>query len=207
VLADLALEAESAVAFTMRVARSFDAAHAEAERALARIATAVLKYWVTRRAPRFVYEAMECLGGAGYVEESVLPRIYRETPVNSIWEGSGNVQCLDVIRAATREPAALDALLAHLCAVQGADPHLDGFIRRIKASTSGAGIGESGARRWVEDVALAFTAGELIQHAPPHVAHAYCRTRLAEDRSLEYGGMPADIDPAPLLERAMANWD
>src|SRR5687767_4627109 len=177
VLADLALELEGAVALAFRVARCYDHANEESERSLARVATPVAKYWITRRTPGFAYEAMECLGGAGYVEESVLPRIYRETPVNSIWEGSGNVQCLDVIRAATREPAALDALLAHLCAVQGADPHLDGFIRRIKASTSGAGIGESGARRWVEDVALAFTAGELIQHAPPHVAHAYCRTR------------------------------
>jgi putative acyl-CoA dehydrogenase len=202
VLADLALEAESAIMFTLRVARCFDSAHQEAERLLGRIATAVLKYWVTRRAPRFVCEAMECLGGAGYVEESVLPRIYRETPVNSIWEGSGNVQCLDVIRAAAREPAVLEALLTHLCAVQGADVHLDGFIRRIKKSLGGAGLIEAGARRWVEDVALTFAAGELIQHAPPAVAQAYCRTRLAEDRSLEYGGLPPEVAVEPLIERA-----
>jgi putative acyl-CoA dehydrogenase len=203
VLADLALEAESAIMFTLRVARCFDSADQEAERLLGRIATAVLKYWVTRRAPRFVYEAMECLGGAGYVEESVLPRIYRETPVNSIWEGSGNVQCLDVIRAAAREPAVLDALLVHLAAAQGADVHLDTFIHRIKASLGRAGVSEAGARRWVEDVALAFTAGELIRHAPAAVAQAYCRARLAEDRSLEYGGLPAEVAVEPLIERAL----
>lgn len=203
VLADLALEAESAILFTLRVARSFDAADQEAERLFARIATAVLKYWVTRRAPRFVYEAMECLGGAGYVEESVLPRIYRETPVNSIWEGSGNVQCLDVIRAARREPAVLDALLAYMSQLQGADPELDVFLRRIQASLAGAGVTEGGARRWVEDVALCLAAGEMIRHAPPELAQAYCRSRLASDRSLEYGGLTPDIDVEPLLQRAL----
>ena len=206
VLADLALEAESAVLLTLRVARSFDTAHQEAERSLGRIATAVLKYWVTRRAPRFVYEAMECLGGAGYVEESVLPRIYRETPVNSIWEGSGNVQCLDVIRASKREPAVLDALLAHLAKARGADAQLDAVIGRVQHSVDGAGVSEAGARRWVEDVALALAAAELIEHAPEIVARAYCRTRLANDRSLEYGSMPPDIATAPILERALPAW-
>jgi len=201
VLADLALEAESAIMLTLRVARSLDASADESERLFARIATAVAKFWVTRRAPRFIYEAMECLGGAGYVEESVLPRLYRESPLNSIWEGSGNVQCLDVLRAVTREPAVLDAVMARIEAVQGGDVQLDGLVRRIKASVSGAGVTEVGARRWVEDLALTLSAGELIKHAPAAVAQAYCRTRLGADRSLEYGGLPADIPMDALLER------
>ncbi len=203
VLADLALEAESAIMLTLRVARSFDSAHDESERLFARIATAVAKYWVTRRAPRFIYEAMECLGGAGYVEESMLPRLYREAPVNSIWEGSGNVQCLDVLRAATREPAVLDAVMSQLHTVYGADPQLDGFIHRLKTGFTVAGISEAGARRWVEDLALTLSAGELIKHAPPAVAQAYCRARLGQDRGLEYGGLPADVAAEPLIERAL----
>jgi putative acyl-CoA dehydrogenase len=113
------------------------------------------------------------------------------------------VQCLDVIRATQREPAALAALLAAIDTVQGADTQLDGFIRRIKSSVAGAGVNEAGARRWVEDVALALTAGELIKHAPAAVAQAYCRTRLAADRSLEYGGIVAEVPLEPLLQRAL----
>jgi putative acyl-CoA dehydrogenase len=189
---------------TLRVARSLDAAADESERLFARIATAVAKFWVTRRAPRLIQEAMECLGGAGYVEESVLPRLYRESPLNSIWEGSGNVQCLDVLRAVTREPAVLDALMLQIEAVRGNDAQLDDCVRRIKAGLSGSGIIEAGARRWVEDLALALSAGELIKHAPPAVAQAYCRARLGAERSLEYGGLSADIPLDPLLQRVFA---
>jgi putative acyl-CoA dehydrogenase len=201
VLADLALEAESAIMLTLRVARSLDPAADAAERLFARVATAVAKFWVTRRTPRFIFEAMECLGGAGYVEESVLPRLYRESPLNSIWEGSGNVQCLDVLRAVNREPGVLDALMVLVEANRGKDAQLDAGVHRIKTSLADAGVAEAGARRWVEDLALVLSAGELIEHAPPVVAQAYCRSRLGTDRSLEYGCLPADVPLDAVLER------
>lgn len=203
VLADLALEAESAIQLTLRVARALDASHLEEERLFARVATAVAKYWVTRRTPRFVHEAMECLGGAGYVEEGPMPRLFRESPLNSIWEGSGNVQCLDVLRAVTREPAVLEALLAQFEGVRGADAQLDVLLLRIKTGLTGSSLAEVGARRWVEDLALALCAGELIKHSPAEIASAYCRARLGPDRSLEYGGLPAAMAFDLFLERAL----
>src|SRR5690606_17067250 len=133
VLADLALEAEAALALSMRVARAVDAAPRDpGEAAFARIATAVGKYWICRRAPAFVGEALECLGGNGYVEESILARLYRQAPLNSIWEGSGNIQCLDVLRALHREPASGQALLAELEAAAGLDGQPDAESERLR---------------------------------------------------------------------------
>src|SRR6185295_4355783 len=134
VLADLALESEAAMALTMRVARAVDASTRDPhEAAFARIATAIGKYWVCKRCPPFVNEAQECLGGAGYVEESNLPRLYRQAPLNSIWEGSGNIQCLDVLRALTKEPATRDALWEELEGVRGANAFLDAEVGRLAA--------------------------------------------------------------------------
>ncbi|HKU40221.1 MAG TPA: acyl-CoA dehydrogenase family protein [Polyangiales bacterium] len=200
VLADLALEAEAALVLSLRVARSFDRAPSDpSERLLSRVATALAKYWVTRRAPRFVFEAMECLGGAGYVEESVLPRLYREAPLNSIWEGSGNVQCLDLLRSLRKEPDALAALIREIESARGMHPALDRKLSQLLA----AGVpAEPRARRWVEDLALSLCASLLVRSAPAFVAEAYCESRLGEDRGLEYGGLSDSAPLGAILARA-----
>jgi putative acyl-CoA dehydrogenase len=202
VLADLALEAEAAVALTFRVARSYDEESDEA-RLFGRVATPVAKYWVTRRAPGFAFEAMECLGGAGYVEESPLPRIYRESPLSSIWEGSGNVQCLDVLRAFHKQPAVAEALLLEIDRGRGADRHLDSHIARLKQSLNDVSNLEPQARRLTEDFALGLSASLLVRHAPSFVADAYCRTRLGRERGMEYGTVPPELDAQALVDRAM----
>ncbi|HKP62261.1 MAG TPA: acyl-CoA dehydrogenase family protein [Polyangiales bacterium] len=206
VLADLALEAEAALVLSLRVARSFDqAANDPAERALSRVATALAKYWVTRRTPRLVFEAMECLGGAGYVEESVLPRLYRESPLNSIWEGSGNVQCLDLLRSLLKEPDALAALLREIELSRGLHAGLDQHVAQLKAALHDNGVpAESRARRWVEDLALALAASLLLRCSPGFVAEAYCNSRLGGTRGLEYGGLPDGTPLSALVERALS---
>ena len=203
VLADLALEAEAALALSLRVARSFDHPERELERLFARIATAVAKYWVTRRAPRFVCEAMECLGGSGYVEESIMPRLYREAPVNSIWEGSGNVQCLDVLRTLHKEPKTLDAVFTELDAARGRDRRFDVHLERLKHAARDLQESEAGARRWIEDLALSLSASLLLRHAPGLVADAYCASRLADERHLECGTLPESVRLRALVERAL----
>jgi putative acyl-CoA dehydrogenase len=200
VLADLALEAEAALVLALRVARSFDQAASDPrERVLSRVATALAKYWVTRRAPRVVFEAMECLGGAGYVEESALPRLYREAPLNSIWEGSGNVQCLDLLRSLRKEPEALAALLAEIERARSMHAGLDLHVAQLKAAVV---PGENAARRWLEDLALALSASLLLRHAPGFVAETYCNARLGDARGLEYGGLPDGAPVSALVERA-----
>jgi putative acyl-CoA dehydrogenase len=204
-LADLALEAEAALVLSLRVARSFDHPEQESERLFARVTTAVAKYWVTRRAPRFAFEAMECLGGAGYVEESMLPRLYREAPLNSIWEGSGNIQCLDVLRTMIKEPAALEVVLLELEEARGRDRQFDVHLEQLKAAarTFDRPDSETSARRWVEDLALALSASLLLRHAPAAVAEAYCAARLGAQRRLEYGGLPDSAQLRALVERAL----
>ncbi len=203
VLADLALELEGAVALTFRVARGHDAKDDAEERALARVTTAIAKYWVTKRAPGVAMEAMECLGGAGYVEESGMPRIYRETPVNSIWEGSGNVQCLDVLRALGRESDAHDALFAELTRAEGVHPRYDEHLARLRVALSRRDELETSARKLVEDLALALAAGVLLRNGPSHVAEAFVATRLGEARGFEYGAFTADVAAKALLERVL----
>jgi putative acyl-CoA dehydrogenase len=202
VLADLSVEVEAATALMLRLARAFDDAEKdEAERAFARIATAIGKYWVCKRAPAMIYEAMECLGGAGYVEESILPRLYREAPVNSIWEGSGNVMCLDVLRAIVREPGCIDALLAELRASRGAYASLDAATEGIERELSRPEDAEARARRLVESMALALQASLLARGAPSACADAFVSARLDEPR-LVFGALPAGLDTAAILERA-----
>lgn len=205
VLADLALESEAATASMLRLARAYDALASDpAERAFARIATAVGKYWVCKRAPQMIGEAMECLGGIGYVEESNLARLYREAPVNAIWEGSGNVICLDVLRALAREPETGDALLAEFALARGADRRFDRHLDRVEAGIRDLGDAEPRARALVESMALALQASLLIRSAPSAVADAFCASRLDESGSL-FGTLPsgaADFDA--ILERAGA---
>jgi putative acyl-CoA dehydrogenase len=207
VLADLALEAEASTALMLRLARAFEAPAGSAERAFARIATAAAKYWVCKRAPQAIAEAMECLGGAGYVEESNLPRLYREAPVNAIWEGSGNVICLDVLRALVREPECAPALLDEIKLARGADARLDAWTDRLETELAARDDAERGARRLVERMALALQASLLVRGAPSFVADAFCAARLGREdgvAGLQFGALPRGVDGAALVERAEA---
>jgi putative acyl-CoA dehydrogenase len=204
VLADLALESEAATALALRLARAFDESETSpSARAFARIATAVAKYWVCKRAPHMIYEAMECLGGNGYVEESVLPRLYREAPVNAIWEGSGNVICLDVLRAMVREPESVPALLDEIREARGANARLDAAIARLEAELADAADAERRARRVVEAMALTLSASLLVRGAPAPVADAFCASRLGEaGPGLAFGTLPAAADMVAVVARA-----
>src|SRR2546426_3623933 len=191
VLADLCVEAEAALLLMMRLARAYDRPE---ESAFRRIATAVSKYWVCKRASAGVGEALECLGGNGYVEESGMPRLYREAPLNSIWEGSGNVICLDVLRALAKEPPALEALLAELRQARGADRRLDAHLDATEALLARAE--ESQARRLVEALALALQGTLVVRNAPPAVADAFCASRLGGDWGRTLGTLPRGVDLA-----------
>src|SRR5690554_5311030 len=201
VLADLAIEAEAALALSMRVARAVDAAPRDpAEAAFARAATAIGKFWICRRAPAFASEALECLGGAGYVEESLLPRLYRQAPLNSIWEGSGNIQCLDVLRALAREPEAGAALLAELGAAAGADGDFDAALAVLRTALA-ASPSEASMRRLVERLALLLQAAVLLRAGSPMAAD-FCRSRLGGGQGLAFGGLDADTGFDTLIARA-----
>ena len=204
VLGDLALESEASVALTMRVARAVDAAPRDArEAAFARIATAIGKYWICKRAPAFINEAQECLGGIGYVEENILPRLYRQAPLNSIWEGSGNVQCLDVLRALQKDPEVRDALFAELAACRGQSPWLDRQAQWLLSSFDDLGTLELRSRMVVERAALALQACALFSAGQSRVAEAFCQARLGDEPGLAYGTLPAGAPLDTLIERAM----
>ncbi|MHC5349097.1 acyl-CoA dehydrogenase family protein [Metapseudomonas furukawaii] len=200
VLADLALESEAALALTLRMGRALDNAHDEQEDRFARLVTAVGKYWICKRAPAMINEAAECLGGAGYVEDSILPRLYREAPVNSTWEGSGNVQCLDVLRALSKEPGVLDALFAELGDGHG-DARLAGFIGRLKQGFADTGDIQYRARQLTEDVAVALQAKLLLEAGNATVSDAFIASRL-EGHGRVYGTLPRGTDVEALLARS-----
>jgi putative acyl-CoA dehydrogenase len=202
VLADLVLEAEAAIALVLRLARAFEAGAPAPESAFARLVTPAVKYWVCKRAPPVVAEALEVLGGNGYVEECPLPRMYREAPLNSIWEGSGNVMCLDVLRAARREPAAVDALLAELALARGADARLDGHVAALASALRDPEPAEQDARRVSGAIATALAAALLVRHAPTAIGAAYCASRLEAGYSGALGALPAGMAPAALGARA-----
>jgi putative acyl-CoA dehydrogenase len=201
-LADLALESEAATALGFRLARAFDESEQSAEaKHFARAATAVGKFWNCRRAVFAVGEALEVLGGNGYVEESVLPRLYRDIPVNSIWEGSGNVQCLDVLRAMQKEPEALEAVFAELDAARGANEIFDRFVLKLKDEFAEKETLEFRARTTVEKLALALQAKVLLDTAPAFVAEAFCLSRLSENKNLNFGTLPAGVETRKIIER------
>jgi putative acyl-CoA dehydrogenase len=208
VLADLALESEAAMLLSMRVAyavdRSFATPKDEHESALARLLTAIGKYWVCKRCTPFVNEAQECLGGAGYVEESMLPRLMREAPLNSIWEGSGNVQCLDVLRAMSREPETLDAFYTELHQTKGLNAHLDRAAIDLKSTLLSAQNLEPFARRIVEQMALVFQAHLLLKTMPSFVAASYCESRLGNQHGVMFGTLGTEVEKSRLIERAFA---
>jgi putative acyl-CoA dehydrogenase len=203
VLADLAIESEAATALAFRLARGFDESKtSEQARFFTRAATAVGKFWITKRAMATVAEAMECLGGNGYVEESVLPRLYRDAPVNSIWEGSGNVQCLDVLRSMRKEPETIETLLSEIKSAKGADRNFDDFVEKLETELFAADEVEFRARRIVEKSALALQAQILLKNAPNFVSEAFCASRLAENGYATFGTLPPTRDLAKIIERA-----
>ena len=197
VLADLAIESEAATALALRLARAYD----EDDVAIRRLGTAVGKYWVCKRAPAHAAEAMECLGGNGYVEESGMPRLFRQSPLNSIWEGSGNVNALDVLRALARQPAILEAWFAEVGLAAGADARLDAFVADLQADLADPEELEARARRLVERLALALQGSLLVRHAAPAVADAFCASRLAGDAGMAFGTLPKGVDTQAIVAR------
>jgi putative acyl-CoA dehydrogenase len=214
VLADLAVESEAATLLMVRLAHAFDARAADdRERAFCRIATAIAKYWLCKRSPVHVGEALECLGGNGYVEESIMPRLYREAPLYSIWEGSGNVICLDVLRALRKEPATVDALMQELKSTAGADRRLDAYAAGIKeqitdkandGSLHGYGMAEYAARELTEKLALAMQASLLVRHSSPAFAEAFIASRLAGQHGQSLGTLPAGVNVDSILDSVIA---
>ena len=202
VLADLCLESEAATALAMRVARAYDEAeHDDRARHLRRLATAIGKYWVCKRGPGHAFEALECLGGNGYVEESGMPRLYREMPLSSIWEGSGNVMALDVLRALSRSQDALQAFFDEVGEAAGGDARLDEFTATLRDELADPEAIELRARRVVEKMALALQGSLLVRHAPAAVADAFCASRLEGDAGLQYGTLPAGCDVRAIVAR------
>jgi putative acyl-CoA dehydrogenase len=206
VLADLAVESEAATLLAMRVAGAFDRAAGDpAEAALRRLATAVAKYWVCKRAPAVAAEALECLGGNGYVEESGMPRLYREAPLNSIWEGAGNINSLDVLRVLARQPDGLAALLDEVAPARAAEPRLDraaAAVERELATAAGPVGLQAGARRLVERLAVLLQGALLVRHGHPAVADAFCASRVAGDHGAAFGTLPTGLDLPAIVDRA-----
>jgi putative acyl-CoA dehydrogenase len=199
VLADLALESEAATALTFRLARAYDEDDATAQ-VFRRVVTPAAKFWICKRAPALTQEAMEVLGGSGYIEESIMPRLYREAPVNSIWEGSGNVMCLDVLRALARTPNAVEVLRAELDG--SGDARLKRFAQRVADHLTAADRNEeSQARALTRDLVLALQAATLVKHAPPAVTDAFCASRLGSEIGA-FGLLPRGVDLRAIVERA-----
>ncbi len=200
VLADLALESEAATALTMRLARAYDESD-EMAQVIRRVVTPAAKFWICKRTPFVTYEAMEVLGGSGYIEESIMPRLYREAPVNSIWEGSGNIMCLDVLRAIERTPNAVDVLRRELG--DGKDARLKAFVGRLDKRFSARDRNdESQARAFVRDLILALQAALLVKHGPQPVADAFCASRLGSEGGSAFGLLPRGGDMRAISERA-----
>jgi putative acyl-CoA dehydrogenase len=205
VVADLALESEAATAVSLRLARAHDDDASDADRAFRRLATAVTKYWVCKRGPGHAYEALECLGGNGYTEAFPLARRFREQPVMAVWEGSGNVIALDVLRAISREPETLDAFDDEVASARGIDPVFDAHLdatRRLARSVAGSEDAAGQARRLVGALAVSLQASLMLRTAPGAVAHAFVAARLGEDRSVLYGELDPATDFAAILARA-----
>ena len=200
VLADLALESEAATVTALRLARAFD----EGDRPLARFALSPAKYWVTKRGAPFAAEALECHGGNGFIEtqEAPVAQFYRDIQLNTVWEGSGNVVALDVLRALAKDPDGTEAFLAECETARGADARLDAHLDAVGASLA-SGADQWTARSLVEDLALAFQASLLVRHAPPPVADAFCASRLGHQRGRAFGTLPTGVDGAAIVERAL----
>jgi putative acyl-CoA dehydrogenase len=203
VLADLALDVEAATVLAFRLARSFDQAASDPqEAAFRRLMTPVAKYWICKSAPAFVYEAMECMGGNGYVEEGPMARLYREAPLNAIWEGSGNVMCLDILRVMQRDPDAVEAVLASLGSTAQAQPQIGAALERLKTALASRALQEGDARHLAESLAVITAASLLAAHAPAAIAEPFAATRLAGGWRYSYGAGLREADRDAILTRA-----
>ncbi len=204
VLADLALESEAATILIMRVAGAFDRSERDdEERLFARIAVACAKYWICKRAPWAVAEALECHGGNGFVETGLMARLYREAPLNGIWEGAGNVLALDVLRAIAREPQALEVLMDELRASRGAERRYDLYLEHeLEPLLSSSENREANARRLAQSLTLALQASLLLRRAPPAVADAFCASRLDHAPARTFGTLPDGLDECAIVERS-----
>ncbi|KFZ31073.1 acyl-CoA dehydrogenase [Pseudidiomarina salinarum] len=201
VLADLALESEAAMTFTMRMARAMDNLHDEHEKLLTRIAVPVGKYWICKRSANHAYEAMECIGGSGVMEDCIMPRLYREAPINAIWEGSGNIQCLDVLRAISKQPEVLDAYFTEIKAARGGNKYLDRAVNRLQDAFADTSNMAYRARSIVDQLALTLQGALLVQHAPNNLSDAFCASRLGDQPHSNYGTLPQGIDVEALITR------
>ncbi|MBY9076160.1 acyl-CoA dehydrogenase family protein [Nocardioides sp. WL0053] len=201
VVADLAVESEAATALAMRLAAAVDDAQDPHEAAFRRIALPLAKFWVCKRTPMMVAEALECLGGNGYVEESAMPLLFRESPLNSLWEGSGNVNALDVLRALSREPEALNAWLVEVGMARGEDTRLDRAIEAVLEQLADVSDLELRARRLAGQMAAVLQGALLVRHAPPEVADAFCATRLGQEYGGTLGTLPRGIDLRAIVDR------
>lgn len=205
VLADLTLESEAATALSMRMARALDNECDEGEALLVRLGTGLGKYWVCKRMPQHVAEAMECIGGSGVMEDSPMPRLFRESPVNAIWEGSGNIQCLDMLRAMSKTPAVIDAYFAEVDLARGGNAALDRHVRALKETLEDPRDLEFVARDIADRLALGLQAGLLVRHAPNWVADGFCSSRLDRKGQGQYGSLLRGTDCARIIERGMAD--
>jgi putative acyl-CoA dehydrogenase len=204
VLADLALESEASLALTLRLGRALDRRGDAHEDGLVRLGTALGKYWICKRVAMHAYEAMECIGGSGVMEDSPMPRLYREAPVNAIWEGSGNVQCLDVLRAIQKSPGVLEAFFAEVGEARGAHRALDAHVAALKDDLRDANDFEARARDLCDRLALALQASVVARTSPGAVADAFCRSRLESRGAHHYGALPRGVDGAAIVRRAAA---
>ncbi|OJU20965.1 MAG: hypothetical protein BGN89_19110 [Alphaproteobacteria bacterium 64-6] len=203
VVADLAVESEALMWMSMRLAQALD--HAETDRAeamLSRIATPVAKYWACKRAPQFVAEALECHGGNGFIADHLMERLYREAPLNGIWEGTGNVICLDVLRAMQREPDSVGVFLGEVRKARGGDTRLDTFTDRLERRLMKVNDLEPIVRRVVEMMAFALQASLLVRYSTPAVASAFCAARLDGDWGRAFGTLPHGLDTQSIVDRA-----
>jgi putative acyl-CoA dehydrogenase len=207
VLADLVLESEGSLILTMRMARALDQGTQTEEQLLTRLCVPLGKYWICKRTPNHAYEAMECIGGSGVMEDSPMPRLFRESPVNAIWEGSGNIQCLDVLRAIQRSPECLEAFLAEVTLARGGNRLFDEWLKNLRADAQVLSVMESQARELVDRMALALQAALLLQHAPAFIAEAFCASRLRAHSHGNYGALPNGLDLRAIIERATPRAD
>ena len=203
VVADLAVECEAMMWMSMRLAHALDRSEVDRGQALlSRICTPVAKYWACKRAPGFVAEALECHGGNGFIADHLMERLYREAPLNGIWEGTGNVICLDVLRAMQREPESVGVFLDEVRAARGGDARLDAFAEQLAGRLADPAALEPVARRISEMMAAALQASLLVRHAHPAVADAFCATRLDGDWGHAYGTLPSCLDTQAIVDRA-----
>lgn len=205
-LADLALESEAAMTLTLRMSRAFDQQDDEHEKLFARIATPIGKYWICKRTPQHAYEAMEVIGGMGLMENTIMPRLLREAPVNSIWEGSGNVQCLDILRAIQKEPRVLQAFFNEVNEASGKHPLFDNLVNTLHNDFKQTPKEEwqYHARRFADRMALALQSALLLQYAPDDVGEAFCASRLSTGHTANYGNLPRSANAEGIIQRAFA---